>query len=64
MQVSRIYDKSVVSDTIIKAVSMFRKSYCDRYLKLYLVTGAFRPDTGVGEIMYNTWNKYAFFTFV
>lgn len=46
MQVSRVYDKSVVTDSIIKAVSMFRKSYCDGYLKQYLVTGTFRPDNG------------------
>lgn len=51
MQFSQIYDKSFVTDTIIEAVSMFRKSYCDRYLKLYLVIGTFCPDTGVGKIM-------------
>lgn len=32
---SRVYDKSGVTDNIAKAVSMFRKSYCDKYLKLY-----------------------------
>lgn len=32
---SRVYDKSGVTDNITKAVSMLRKSYCDKYLKLY-----------------------------
>lgn len=32
---SRVYDKSGVTGNITKAVSMFRKSYCDKYLKLY-----------------------------
>lgn len=51
MQVSQTYDKSVVTDSTIKAVSLFQKSYCDWYLKVYLVTGTFLPNTGVCKLM-------------
>lgn len=51
MQVPQTYDKSVVTDSILKAVSPFQKSYCDRYLKVCLVTGTFWPNTGVCKLM-------------
>lgn len=51
MQVSWIYDKSGVTDTIIKSVPRFRKSYWNKSLYLFFVRGTFCSNKGVGKIM-------------
>lgn len=40
-----------IINTIIKATSLFWKLYCDRKLKLHLVTSTFRLDTGLAKTM-------------
>lgn len=49
MPISWIYDKSLVTNAIIKSGCRFRKSCFDKYRRLFLVTGTFRSSTGVGE---------------
>lgn len=46
MPISWIYDKSLVTNAIIKSGCRFRKSCFDKYRRL---TGTFRSSTGVGE---------------
>lgn len=55
MQVSWIYGKSVIRDTIIKSVPRFPK-IIDRYMYFYLflVTGTFHSNIGVDEILGNS----------
>lgn len=58
MQVSKVYNKSVVIDNIIKSVPRLRKSNCNRYMYLYLfiVTVTFRSNMGVRKL----WKKALF----